>query len=121
MAGRLAVVGAGLMGSGIAQVAAQAGWDVTMRDVTPEALARGYEAIRGSLDRFVAKGTVTAEDAEAAQGRIRTTGELDAAVDELGELLKKYVSLLEAVWLAEVAPVHQEPWERAFTVAWKKD
>ena len=81
MAGRLAVVGAGLMGSGIAQVAAQAGWDVTMRDVTPEALARGYEAIRGSLDRFVAKGTVTAEDAEAALGRIRTTGELDAAAD----------------------------------------
>jgi len=81
MAGRLAVVGAGLMGSGIAQVAAQAGWDVTMRDVTPEALARGYEAIRGSLDRFVAKGTVTAEDAEAAQGRIRTTGELDAAAE----------------------------------------
>ena len=81
MAGRLAVVGAGLMGSGIAQVAAQAGWDVTMRDATPEALARGYEAIRGSLDRFVAKGTVTAEDAEAALGRIRTTGELDAAAD----------------------------------------
>ena len=81
MAGRLAVVGAGLMGSGIAQVAAQAGWDVTMRDVTSEALARGYEAIRGSLDRFVAKGTVTAEDAEAALGRIRTTGELDAAAD----------------------------------------
>jgi len=81
MAGRLAVVGAGLMGSGIAQVAAQAGWDVTMRDVTPEALARGYDAIRGSLDRFVAKGTVTAEDAEAALGRIRTTGELDAAAD----------------------------------------
>src|SRR2546423_4771241 len=79
--GRLAVVGAGLMGSGIAQVAAQAGWDVTMRDVTPEALARGYDAIRGSLDRFVAKGTVTAEDAEAALGRIRTTGELDAAAD----------------------------------------
>ena len=50
-----------------------------------------------------------------------TFGELDAAVDELGELLKKYVSLLEAVWLAEIAPVHQEPWERAFTVAWKKN
>jgi hypothetical protein len=50
-----------------------------------------------------------------------TYGELDAAVDELGELLKKYVSLLEAAWLVEVAPVHQEPWERAFTVAWKKN
>jgi len=78
---KVGVLGCGLMGSGIAQVAAQAGWDVTMRDVTPEALARGYDAIRGSLDRFVAKGTVTAEDAEAALGRIRTTGELDAAAD----------------------------------------
>jgi hypothetical protein len=50
-----------------------------------------------------------------------TYAEIDGAVDELGELLRKYVSLLEAAWLAEIAPVHQEPWERAFTVAWKKD
>src|SRR5204862_645688 len=81
MAGRLAVVGAGLMGSGIAQVAAQAGWDVTMRDVTDEALSRGLDGIRGSLGRFVAKGTIPAEDADAALGRIRTTAELDAVAD----------------------------------------
>jgi hypothetical protein len=48
-------------------------------------------------------------------------GQLDGAIDELGELLKKYVSLLEAAWLHEIAPVHQEDWTRAFTVAWKKD
>ena len=40
VAGKLAVIGAGLMGSGIAQVAAQAGWEVVLRDVTDEALAR---------------------------------------------------------------------------------
>src|SRR5262245_28088868 len=79
MAGRLAVVGAGLMGSGIAQVAAQAGWDVTMRDVSEEALARGRDAIRASLARFVAKGTVTGDDAEAAMNRIRSTVDLEAA------------------------------------------
>jgi hypothetical protein len=50
-----------------------------------------------------------------------TYGELDGAIDELGELLKKYVSLLEAVSVPEITPVHQEDWTRAFTVAWKKD
>jgi AbiU2 len=49
-----------------------------------------------------------------------TYGELNAAVDELGELLKRYVSLLQAVGLPELVPVHQEDWTRAFTVAWKK-
>jgi 3-hydroxybutyryl-CoA dehydrogenase len=81
MAGRLAVIGAGLMGSGIAQVAAQAGWQVTLRDVGDDALARGLAGIRTSLDRFVAKGTVTGADAAAALERITTTTELDAAAD----------------------------------------
>jgi 3-hydroxybutyryl-CoA dehydrogenase len=81
MAGRLAVIGAGLMGSGIAQVAAQAGWQVTLRDVGDDALARGLAGIRTSLDRFVAKGTLTGADAAAALERITTTTELDAAAD----------------------------------------
>ena len=51
---------------------------------------------------------------------VPTWEDLNAALDELGELLKKYVSLLKAEWLARVAPVQQTPWERAFTVAWKK-
>jgi 3-hydroxybutyryl-CoA dehydrogenase len=79
VAGRLLVVGAGLMGSGIAQVSALAGWEVTLRDVTPQALERGITGIRGSLDRFVAKGTVAAGDAQAALDRITTTTDLDAA------------------------------------------
>jgi len=45
VAKKLAVIGAGLMGSGIAQVSAQAGWDVVLRDVTDEALARGKGGI----------------------------------------------------------------------------
>ena len=75
------VVGAGLMGSGIAQVAAVAGWQVTMRDVTPEALARGRGAIEASLARFVAKDRITAETAESALNSITTTTDLDAASD----------------------------------------
>ena len=78
MAGRLGVVGAGLMGSGIAQVAAQAGWTVTMRDVDAPAVERGLDGIRASLGRFVHKGQLSAEDAEAALGRIETTTDLDA-------------------------------------------
>ncbi|MFI5931488.1 3-hydroxyacyl-CoA dehydrogenase family protein [Actinoplanes sp. NPDC051494] len=81
MAGRLAVIGSGLMGSGIAQVAAQAGWQVTMRDLDEASLARGLGAIRDSLGRFAAKGKISAEDADAAVARITTTTELEAAAD----------------------------------------
>ncbi|MFF9014736.1 3-hydroxyacyl-CoA dehydrogenase family protein [Streptomyces sp. NPDC014870] len=81
MARKLAVIGAGLMGSGIAQVSAQAGWDVVLRDVTDAALTRGTDGIKASYDRFVAKGKLTAEDAEAALGRITATTELEAVAD----------------------------------------
>ncbi len=75
----VAVVGAGLMGAGIAQVAAVAGHDVVMRDVGEEQLARGRAGIRASLDRFVAKDRMTARDAETALARIRTTTNLEEA------------------------------------------
>jgi 3-hydroxybutyryl-CoA dehydrogenase len=81
MAGRLGVVGAGLMGAGIAQVAARAGWDVTMRDLDREAVSRGLDAIRDSLGRFVAKERISAEDAEIAMNRIQATTELEALAD----------------------------------------
>lgn len=69
------------MGSGIAQVSAQAGWDVVLRDVTDAALTRGTDGIKASYDRFVAKGKLDAADAEAALGRITATTELDAVAD----------------------------------------
>ncbi|MFD0152212.1 3-hydroxyacyl-CoA dehydrogenase family protein [Streptomyces sp. NPDC055721] len=81
MARKLAVIGAGLMGSGIAQVSAQAGWDVVLRDVTDAALTRGTDGIKASYDRFVAKGRLSAADAEAALGRITATTELEAVAD----------------------------------------
>ena len=80
MSKQLAVIGAGLMGSGIAQVAAGAGYEVALRDVTDEALKRGVDGIRASLERFAAKGKISAEDVEAAMGRIRTTTDLADAV-----------------------------------------
>lgn len=81
VAGKLAVIGAGLMGAGIAQVSAQAGWDVVLRDVTDAALTRGTDGIRASYDKFVAKGRLDAAEAEAALGRITATTELEAVAD----------------------------------------
>ena len=81
MAGRLAVIGSGLMGSGIAQVAAQAGWQVTLRDLDEASLSRGVAAIRESLGRFATKGKISAEDADAAVARITTTTDLEAMAD----------------------------------------
>lgn len=69
------------MGSGIAQVSAQAGWDVVLRDVTDEALTRGTDGIKASYDKFVGKGRLSADDAGAALARITTTTDLDAVAD----------------------------------------
>jgi 3-hydroxybutyryl-CoA dehydrogenase len=74
----IGVVGAGQMGSGIAQVAAQAGYQVLLLDASEEALRRGLEAIRRSLAKFLEKGRIAEEALEAALGRIRTTLDLEA-------------------------------------------
>jgi 3-hydroxybutyryl-CoA dehydrogenase len=81
MAGRLAVIGAGLMGSGIAQVAAQAGWQVTLRDLDDAAVARGVKGIRTSLEKFAGKGAIQPEMVDAILARIVPTTDLDAAAD----------------------------------------
>ncbi|MGH8837373.1 MAG: 3-hydroxyacyl-CoA dehydrogenase family protein [Actinomycetes bacterium] len=81
MSKKIAVIGAGLMGSGIAQVAAQAGYQVVLRDVGDSALQGALAAIDKSYAKFVEKGTLSAADAEAALGRITTTTDLDAATD----------------------------------------
>ena len=73
---RIGVVGAGTMGHGIAQVAAQAGLDVTLADVAPAALEKGLVGIGKSLDRLVAKGKLSADDKQSTLGRIRTAAEL---------------------------------------------
>jgi 3-hydroxybutyryl-CoA dehydrogenase len=81
MTQHVAVIGAGLMGSGIAQVAATAGIDVTLRDVTDAALQRGKDAIEKSLTRFAQKGKLADPDVGAALGRITLTTDLDAAAN----------------------------------------
>jgi 3-hydroxybutyryl-CoA dehydrogenase len=73
----LAVVGAGLMGSGIAQVAACAGWHVTLHDVSEDAVKRGLAGIGSSLATFVRKERMSRDEADAALARITTTTDLD--------------------------------------------
>ncbi|WP_298628547.1 3-hydroxybutyryl-CoA dehydrogenase [uncultured Thermus sp.] len=70
---RIGVVGAGQMGSGIAQVAAQAGFEVVLVDVAEGFLERGLKAIQRSLSKFLEKGRIAPQDLEATLGRIRTT------------------------------------------------
>lgn len=78
---RIAVIGAGTMGNGIAQVFAQHGSAVTLIDVADAALAKGLETIKGSLARVVKKGTLTGAQADETLGRITTGTELARARD----------------------------------------
>jgi len=77
---RIAVLGAGTMGRGIAQAAAQAGCDVSLRDVSDEMLDRARAAIRATLDGGVSRGKITEEAREAAVAAIATTTDLARAV-----------------------------------------
>lgn len=70
---RVGVLGCGLMGSGIAQVAAAAGYDTKVRDVSKEVLERGRAGIEKSLARFVEKGKMPAADRDAALKRLAFT------------------------------------------------
>jgi 3-hydroxybutyryl-CoA dehydrogenase len=77
---KVLVVGSGLMGSGIAQVCAQAGINVVLNDVSEEALTRARKNIGWSVGKFVEKGKLT-EDLDTVMARITTSPEFDAAAD----------------------------------------
>jgi 3-hydroxybutyryl-CoA dehydrogenase len=82
---RVAVIGFGTMGSGIAQVVAQAGYEVIARDVADDLLKRGLELIKSGpfgLEKAIERGKITREQAEAVLSRIKVTTDLAAAVKE---------------------------------------
>jgi 3-hydroxybutyryl-CoA dehydrogenase len=76
---RMAVIGAGTMGNGIAHVFAQHGWEVALLDVSQEALDRGLATVRSNLDRQVKKGSIAADQPARILDRIRAGTDLDAA------------------------------------------
>ncbi|WP_233885564.1 3-hydroxybutyryl-CoA dehydrogenase [Paraburkholderia flagellata] len=102
----LGIVGAGTMGSGIAQVAALAGLRVIMVDVSDAALDRGLTAVRGSLDRLIAKDKLDAAACDAALARIETSTDyqrlgaagliIEAATESL-DLKLRILKQIEAV------------------------
>ena len=105
------IVGAGTMGSGIAQVAAVSGFDVILADVNDECLERGMAGINKSLKRFVDKGKMSAEDKETAVQRIKTGTDLNMfseadlvveAVFEKEEVKREIFKKLDEVTAKEV-------------------
>jgi 3-hydroxybutyryl-CoA dehydrogenase len=74
----IGVLGAGTMGAGIAQLAAQAGARTLLHDPVPDALARGIEGIEKALARLAERGRIAAQEAELIRRRIEPVGELDA-------------------------------------------
>ncbi len=78
---KVGVVGCGLMGSGIAQIAAQSGCSVVVREVNEERLNKGLQSIEKSLNKFVEKGTLSAADRDATKARLRGTTKLEDLKD----------------------------------------
>ncbi len=74
---RMAVIGAGQMGSGIAQVAAQAGVEVVVADASPELAKRSVEKLGQTLAKLVEKGKLSAADREKLLGRVRPVASLE--------------------------------------------
>jgi 3-hydroxybutyryl-CoA dehydrogenase len=96
----IAVIGSGTMGSGIAQVLAQAGHPVLLHDVQQAALDRARGGIEKSLARFVEKGKLSAADRDAALGHLRISAAIDdlAAADYVIEAIVESVNAKRALF-----------------------
>ena len=78
---KIGIIGAGQMGHGIAQVAAQAGFDVLLSDVSPDKIKSALATINGNLARAVAKQSITSQDRDQALGRIKSADKLEALAE----------------------------------------
>ena len=105
----IAVLGAGTMGHGIAQVAAQSGFETRLYDVKDEFVERGMTRVRANLDKGVDRGKVTESDRDAALERLRATSDLgdaaggvDLVIEAAPERMDLKVEIFQA--LAKAAP-----------------
>jgi 3-hydroxybutyryl-CoA dehydrogenase len=105
---KVAVLGGGIMGSGIAQLAATAGADAIVYDVGQEQLDRAYAAVERSLARFVKADRLTRAEADAARGRLSGTTELARAVADAGVVIEAAPEILD---------LKRELWSRAAALA----
>jgi 3-hydroxybutyryl-CoA dehydrogenase len=100
---KVGVVGAGLMGAGIAQVAAQAGYQTVVREINDELLNKGLQRVRDTLEGGIKRGKVTSEQMSEALGRLKGTTALEdlrdcdliveAIVEEIAEKKRLYAAL----------------------------
>lgn len=104
---RVAVIGAGTMGSGIAQACAVAGHDVVLIDTTAEALSRAQAGIQNSLERLAKREKISEEDASAALTRVSTSADYAA--------VSGAAVVIEAVY--EAPEVKQQVWQQLAKVA----
>ncbi|MBF4501011.1 3-hydroxybutyryl-CoA dehydrogenase [Savagea sp. SN6] len=107
---KVMVVGAGQMGSGIAQVCAQAGYDVLLNDMNEDALSKGMSRIEGLLARAVEKERMTEEEKQATTGRLTASSTLNDAkdCDLVIEAVVENMDVKTSVFkqLDEIAPKH---------------
>lgn len=100
---KVGVLGCGLMGSGIAQTAASAGFETVVKEVSEEFIQKGFSGIEKSLARFAEKGTITAEQKAATRGRLSGTTTfadladcdivIEAIIENIEEKRKTYAEL----------------------------
>ena len=108
---KVCVLGAGLMGNGIAQVCAQAGYEVTMRDIEQRFVDGGMNSIKKNLNRDMEKGKITKEQMESVLGRIKPTLDLKEAAtgaDIVVEVVIEVMDVKKKVYaeLEEIVPKH---------------
>lgn len=108
---KVCVLGAGLMGNGIAQVCAQAGYEVSMRDIEQRFIDGGMNTIKKNLSRDVEKGKVTKDQMDAVLGRIHPTLDIkDAAAgaDVVVEVVIEVMDVKKKVYeeLESIVPAH---------------
>ncbi len=92
---RVAVIGAGLMGHGIAQIFAEKGWQVSLTDVDEAILVKAREGIRANLTLLAGRGIGRLEDVEAALGRVETTLSLEESAADAGLVIEAVAERLD--------------------------
>ena len=108
---RVAVIGAGTMGAGIAQVCAQAGWQTTLFDAYPESLEKGLQRIDAFWTKGIERGKTTVEQKEQWHANLSSSHEMEEAlsnVDLVIEAVPELPKLKQAVFtkIDEYAPAH---------------
>ena len=92
---KICVLGAGLMGAGIAQTAAQAGFKVSIRDMEDRFVENGMASIQSNLDRSVSKGRMDKDEAQKVMGQITGTTDLREAAHDADMVIEAIIEVMD--------------------------